>query len=436
MAGEESSERPAATAPKARALSCPGCGAPLTVRGLLQTESIACGGCGSIVDLTDENLQIISTFQARARFQPPIPLGTRGRLLGDTLEVIGYLRRKVTIEAIDYEWSEYLLFNPYKGFRWLSEYNGHWTFIRTINERLPGVVGITYLGRSFQHFQTSTASVSYVLGEFYWRVQVGETARIDDCISPPYMLSRETTENEIVWSLGQYLQPSVVVAAFQPKTPLPARIGVYACQPSPFASAGSRLAGLLGRFIVAALVIQLVVLTVSRNKLVYQGEFVFRPESGEKSFVTDVFDVPGRVSNVVVRSHADVSNNWLYLNYALINEETGNAYDFGRDISYYYGRDSDGSWSEGSPTNEATLPSVPSGRYYLRIEPEGPGGSISYSVRVYRDVPRWSFFWLAAVALLAPPLVLLWRQRRFEVQRWSESDHPMMTLSSFNSDDD
>ena len=422
-------------APKVRTLSCPSCGAPLTVRGLLQTESIGCGACGAILDLTDENLQVISTFQTKTRLQPLIPLGTRGKLLGDLLEVIGYMRRKVTVEGVDYEWSEYLLFNPYKGFRWLSEYNGHWTFIRTLTERPEGITAPSFLNRTFRHFQTSTARVTYALGEFFWRVQAGETARVEDYVSPPYLLSREKSEKEIVWSLGQYIDPEVIRSSFALKTAMPPRIGVYSCQPSPYGASASTVYRMLAWFLLAAVVIHAVVGLLSQNKLVYRADFSYRPTSGEKSFVTDAFDLPGRTSNVVVRTHADVSNSWMYLSLALINQDTGQAYDFGREISYYSGTDSDGSWSEGSRDDDAVVPSVPAGRYYLRIEPENAGDNVSYAVRVYRDVPRWSFFVLAVVALLVFPGLLFSRQRYFEIQRWAESDHPIVTFSSGDDDD-
>ena len=420
------------SAPKVRTLSCPSCGAPLTVRGLLQTESIACGACGSVLDLTDESLQVISTFQAKTRIHPAIALGTRGTLLGDRLEVIGFMRRCVTVEGVNYEWSEYLLFNPYKGFRWLAEYNGHWTFIRTLTERPIGLPAPRYLNRVFRHFQTSTARVTYVLGEFFWRVQVGESARVEDYISPPYVLSRESSEKEIVWSLGQYIDPDAIRSAFQPKTPLPTRVGVYSCQPPPYGVTASAVYRELGWLLLAAFAIQLLIVAFSQNRLVYRGDFSYPPLPGEKSFVTEVFEVPGHTSNLEVRSHADVSNGWLYLAMALINDETGQAYDFGREISYYFGSDSDGSWSEGGQDDQAVLPAVPAGRYYLRVEPEG--SPAHYSIRVVRDVPRWSFFWLAFLALLVVPGWLFWRQRYFEIQRWAESDHPMITSSS--SDDD
>jgi hypothetical protein len=437
MDGKQSIERPSSgaaprprAAPKVRALSCPSCGAPLTVRGLLQTESIACGACGSVIDLADANLQVISTFQTNALLQPLIPLGARGKLLGDPFEVIGFMRRQITVEGVDYQWSEYLLFNPYKGFRWLTEYTGHWTFVRTLTERPIGDAQPRYMNRTFQHFQTSRAKVTYVLGEFYWRVQVGEAANVDDYVSPPYLLSRERSEKESVWSLGQYIDPEVIRAAFAVKTPLPPRVGVYSCQPAPYRAAATSIYRLFGWLLVGAVFIQLIAGFLSQNKLVYRGDFAYRPASGEKSFVTDVFDVPGRASNLVVKSHADVSNSWLYLGLALINDETGQAYDFGREISYYSGRDSDGSWSEGGRDDQAALPAVPAGRYYLRIEPENPGDAVAYSIRVYRDVPRWSFFVLAVLGLLLLPGWLFWRQRYFEIQRWAESDHPIITYSS------
>jgi len=130
-----------------------------------------------------------------------------------------------------------------------------------------------------------------------------------------------------------------------------------------------------------------------------------------------------------------LNNNWMYLNMALINDDTGTAYDFGREIEYYYGTDSDGAWTEGSRSDEAVLPRIPAGRYYLRIEPEGTVPT-QFSVQVYRDVPRWWPFFITIGALLLMPLAVLWKDRKFEYDRWSESDHPMTRLVNINTGDD
>jgi ribosomal protein S27AE len=38
---------------KAESFQCPGCGSSLTIRAKGHTETLACGTCGSIIDLTD-----------------------------------------------------------------------------------------------------------------------------------------------------------------------------------------------------------------------------------------------------------------------------------------------------------------------------------------------------------------------------------------------
>jgi len=103
--------------------------------------------------------------------------------------------------------------------------------------------------------------------------------------------------------------------------------------------------------------------------------------------------------------------------------EDGRAYDFGREISYYHGTEDGSAWSEGGFTDEAVLPAIPGGRYYLRIEPESSAPMVTYHIQVYRDVPQWSFFFLALGALCILPIVMIWRSSRFEHARWAESDH-------------
>ena len=84
-------------------------------------------------------------------------------------------------------------------------------------------------------------------------------------------------------------------------------------------------------------------------------------------------------------------------------------------------------WQEGSRQDRATLPSIPPGRYYLRIEPESDAsfGLIGYTVTVTRDVPVLGIYLVALAALLLPALLISWRTYNFEQMRWAESDHPM-----------
>jgi hypothetical protein len=137
----------------------------------------------------------------------------------------------------------------------------------------------------------------------------------------------------------------------------------------------------------------------------------------------------------MVEISTTVSNTWVYFTLTLANEGDGATRVFGREVGYYHGSDSDGSWSEGSQWDRAYLPAVPAGRYRLLVEPEGPSPA-RYRVRLTRDVPRTLHFWLAAGLLVGPPLLFWYRQWRFEVRRWEESDHPMIPAGGDDEDDD
>ena len=50
--------------------------------------------------------------------------------------------------------------------------------------------------------------------------------------------------------------------------------------------------------------------------------------TGEPSFVTRTFDLKGRPATIEVATRTDLSNNWIYFNYALINDDTGIGYRF------------------------------------------------------------------------------------------------------------
>ena len=60
------------------------------------------------------------------------------------MTVIGAMARSVTIEGTQYFWSEYLLYNPQIGFRWLVNSDNHWNYVQAVP---PGeVVEVAQVG--------------------------------------------------------------------------------------------------------------------------------------------------------------------------------------------------------------------------------------------------------------------------------------------------
>jgi hypothetical protein len=428
--------------PKAVGLNCPGCGAGMALRTFSNAVNVVCPGCGSVLDATDARLQVLQGASNKKQITPLIPLGTRGKWKGNTYEVVGFQRRTTSISGgAQFHWFEYLLFNPYAGYRYFTEYEGHWNDV-TVCRALPKPLSNTLkpkvqMGdRTFTHFQSATATTTYILGEFPWQVRRDDKAQAKDFISPPFMLSAETTDQETTWSLGEYTAGKDIWQAFNLPGKAPNAEGVFANQPSPYGEKPKSIWHAAVKLIGAALLVLIAMHVIAANRKVFSDSYVFSQASGqESSFVTPVFELGGHPSNVEVRITSDLSNNWTYFNFALINEQTGQAYDFGRELSYYYGRDSDGSWTEGGTTDTATIPTVPLGHYYLRVEPEMAQGAtpVHYTLSVYRDVPSFSFFLIAAVLLLVPPAVLSGRALKFEYKRWQESDY---AVSSGDSSDD
>lgn len=417
-------------------LACTQCAGPLELRAPDLTQRVACPWCGSLLDAT-RDLKVLAKLS-----QPPIealiPLGSKGRFKGVEWCVIGLVERSVTVEDERYPWREYLLYEPRRGFRWLVESDGHWSFVEPVNAGdLQGASAsaVTLEGTRYKHFQGGTARVDHVLGEFYWAVRAGQTTEAQDYVAPPSMLSRETDEGEITWSRGSYEQPEDIWKAFgAPGTP-PARQGVGAIQPWPQA-ASARGVYWNALALLALLLVVFVGLSLFGRRQVH-SQFMAIPATAapgtpEAAAFTEPFEVASS-GNLEVWVSAVVDNSWLYLDGALINEQTGSLDEFDAEVSYYHGSDSDGSWSEGNRTARRYISSVAPGRYVLRLEPQWEAGRAtprSYEVRVTSRVPRLYQFFLAGLALAAWPLLLAWRQLRFESQRWSQSDHPWMETGS------
>jgi len=447
---------------KAKALYCPNCGGPVEFRGFGYAVTVVCPQCLTVLDASSPLLQIVQEAQKeQARRTPLIPLGQRGKWGGTTWEVIGFQTRGVEEDGVIYEWEEYLLFNPYKGFRYLTNYEGHWNFVVPV-ESLPvrRAVGsrpaVFFEGNLYRHFSGAQAITSFVLGEFPWRVKAGDEVLADDFVYPPFVLSSETTSQEVTWSRGVYTPGSDIWKAFALPGSAPRPVGVYLNQPSPF---GGRVGGIWGVFalmLLALLVIAIMFGVLSSGDTVLDEHYHYSvADRGEPSFVTKEFEIEGRTSNLEVSIKTNLINNWAYFNLTLINEGTGDAFDFGREVSYYAGTDSDGAWSEGGQSSTAMVPRVPAGRYYLRVEPEMEGSetppekpvagaakptptprpplvskrlplpkTVYYEIVLRHDVATYGWFWVAGLLLLIPPIFLTIRAKSFETRRWSASDYP------------
>jgi hypothetical protein len=420
MAGEIKSDSTFDSSPFVKVFNCEGCGASIKITAIGHSLIAVCSACGTTVDATDENFKVLTKNQVQPRNQPVIKLGARGKLHGTLWECIGYMERS---DRKSYFWTEYLLFNPKKGFRWLSENSGHWSWIKTTKSQAKyNIAGhATYLNKNYKIFHSGHAQINYIAGEFYWRAELGDVTVVKDYIYPPEILSMEESQNEIIWSLGEYIQSDTIKEAFAIKS-MPEVTGIAPNQPWDIKKS---LVGILSEwrtFVVILIFLQLIAILLSPSTLI--TTLLFEPNLKppivvESNLVTEKFKLSGKNKNLEVIVSAPVENNWYSVEFELVNDLTGTSQIFEVGLEYYFGYEDGEFWSEGSQTSSFLLENVPNGTYHLNISSNAP---IPFNIKVVRGVTEWSgflwyLFWISLI-----PLLILWRKRSFEYNRWIDSD--------------
>ncbi len=415
----------------AEAFKCPSCGGPVSLLTPGLTAAVVCGYCGSTIDATNKSLKVLCKANKKMSIKPLLPIGSKGNISGAEWETTGFMRRTDSTGA--YFWDEYLLFNPYNGFRWLTTENGHWNFLEMIRiGPEPGEKGPTQQvnGKTYRLFLEGKAKVQYVLGEFYWRVKTGDTVAVEDYIAPPAILSCEREKTEAIWSLGAYIEAEDIRSAFRIEGELPAKTGVAPSQPSPYQEKAPRALRAFGILAACLTLVQFYFLAGSTGQTVFKEDFHYikpeiatgAPAEPPHSFTSQSFEIPDGPVNLEVSLQSNVQNDWVDADIDLIDDNKHTGIEFDQGVEYYYGWDADGSWTEGSQQSDIVLSSIPAGRYHFVVQPDSSKGEKDIRLSVRTGVIVWSNYLAALVLLGLLPLYLWWRNRAFEQARWADSD--------------
>ena len=420
---------------KPKVFACPACGGTITLNAVGHTIRAFCAHCGSTIDTGDENFRIVDRAHKKLPVST-IPIGSTGALQGKRWQVIGFMKKHD--QASNFSWDEYLLFNPFYGFRFLIAAEGHWTLMKVVKQTgmdMPGLQKIEFDGSEFSLFHRGVAVVDAVAGEFYWRVQKGDKANVADFIAPPRQLSTETCDDEITVAIGDYIQPKELTRAFGLKSRLAKPIGVAANQPSPFASTWRAVHSTYLLSLLVATVVQLAFVTFAKNEVVTLEHFTVAAGATDKTIATQPFLLASGIANVEVETETAFQNHWLELGLSLVSESADQSYNGSQVVEYYSGSDSDGTWSEGTQRETTLIPSIPGGQYRLLIDPDSDllraNQPAAFTVTVRRDVPSWINYLVAVLVATLYPVYLGLRHFSFEKRRWSESNFaPAMYRSS------
>lgn len=415
--------------------TCEGCGAPVEIRAKGLTLTAICSHCGTVADNEDGVFKLIEKVHHKM-IQPMIKLGTKGKLRDQTWQAIGYMRRFEPPAEYD-AWDEYLLYNPYQGYTWLSHYNGHWSHYQMVKGTpMPSQDGkeYTFQGEKYELFHDGRAKIASIMGEFYWRARAGQTAQTLDAIRPPFVLSRETDGDEVIWSLGEYVSADEIKTAFHPD-PVLRPIGVAINQPYRFAGINDAWAAWF-LVVMVLFAVQVLGRTFKGSRQLDKVGVVI-PETGAQDVPIGTFTLSDWSTSVSINVLSNVSQSWMTAGVRVVPKDPRQvAHEFEKDLSFYSGYDGGEYWSEGSNAAEFLINALPRGEYSVFASGTPEKGHQFGLWTTVTVAPRiWSNFWLAIFLITLPLVWLSLLARARERERWSWSEfNPYQRSSSDGSD--
>ncbi|MEO9385463.1 DUF4178 domain-containing protein [Chromobacterium phragmitis] len=195
-------------------LACPGCAAPLDYRAGAAAQ-LTCGHCGSQTDVTGDVATVIGLHKGGG--QAPaltLELGATAQIERIPWTLTGVMVWREDEDASS-EWSEYLLYNVNKGFRWLVESGEGWFLGALMDVWVDSERG-GYAALGQQTFSRACpdyrASVVYAAGAFPWRAKLGDSMLLSEYQSSDrkLRLSREMNAQELVWTRSDRVEDAAI----------------------------------------------------------------------------------------------------------------------------------------------------------------------------------------------------------------------------------
>jgi hypothetical protein len=321
-----------------------------------------------------------------------------------------------------FAWAEYQLQSK-DDFAYLSEAAGHWIWLEEI--QFDKKVGNH--PKTVDHEDLSYTCYSYSYPKLraargFFDFDIFEKAELIEYINPPFLLSFERKSNVQTAYKGEHIKKSVVKKAFDNPT-LPNKVGVGLVQPFLI-----DLRQLAITFCVVALLIIISNWYFNKDRVAANVLDTQLPlaSATTKDFVSPSFTLQGSAAPLSVELYAPVSNSWVNVQVALVNEKTGDEVYASKDIEYYSGYTEGESWSEGSNSESFNLCGVPAGQYHLTISSmKAPEDVTSDFIKVKAvwSEPSSRNIWIVLICMIVVLVGLFYLERNFEERRWADSSY-------------
>jgi len=205
-------------APIPKTFPCKQCSKTITLLSFPLAQSCACTNCGA-THIFQNGIDFKKTGIALPASGTDLALGAEGIINGVSYKVVGYAEKEEK-NIHHSRWREYTLYNEQEGFAFLSEYDGHWIFLREAVES-PVILNanekkIVYENRNYSLFNSYTYEVVSASGEFPYNLFDNEKTNCKEYISPPVNLIQERDKVEgIRWFRGDHPSGRKLQTAFR-----------------------------------------------------------------------------------------------------------------------------------------------------------------------------------------------------------------------------
>ncbi|MCS3867999.1 hypothetical protein J3D55_000915 [Chryseobacterium ginsenosidimutans] len=343
--------------------TCPLCKTENKIDVDFQITEYICRSCSNLIDI-DKNT---STKVVKKPVENVVlEIGQKGIINHIEYNIVGIVIRKYGTSIF---WREYFL-KDYKGNdAFLSESDGHWVFLHSINgmdvkKKLNGKAAELH-GRNYRWYETTECYIHAASGFFEDRLDFG-LATYREYVNATQMISQEQSKGSNEYFFGRHISKHKVKKAFHIQN-LPNYSGVGIIQPFYF-----NFRQTINVMAITALLIclvQLYVVTSRTNKSVFEQEINFA-DVKDKEMVSKSFELSGGSAPLKVDVSSNVDNSWANVGLSLVNENTNEIAYTSKDIEEYHGYEDGENWSEGSKSSEFNFCGVAPGKYHFLISAE------------------------------------------------------------------
>lgn len=343
-------------------ITCKSCNTLTTVQSTVDFVNFACPNCGSLYDLKSAN----QTHLKKYTYKPLdiiLPIGLKGNFDNKEYEIINVLVK--FLGAFTYS-KEYTLVSKDEQYIYLSECNGHWIQLKQVDDielKKSGNLKIKYNDIYFDKFDYYSPSLIRAYGFFDFELPKFDNFVVE-YINPPFILSTERINSDIVTYLGQHIEKKEVKKIFKIET-MPSKSGIGVVEPFPF-----HILDTIKIFLIAAILILtcFIFQDSQGNKEVLQNTISIS-EYANKEYVSPSFEVVDVAVPIKINLYSDVSNSWAYAGVSVVNEITNEEEFAEKDIEFYSGYEDGYHWTEGSQSAKFHICGLKPGKYHLVISP-------------------------------------------------------------------